>query len=232
MASRPPIARPRARADRPRPWSIALVGVGGVVVGLLLVRATLGGGRPRGQAPQIEPSRRAPAATAPSEPDAGRRPDAAESTVPGAETGTAPDAGSASVTDAGSAPPTPPPPSAPAPTETIRPRGVAYLRCDGVPKQSGPIPCPRDEPMEQRVWAAIDGALARCGGRLGGPGDADVRLYFRGEEPNELRLHEGRTELDGPQLLGCLEDPLDGVQTSLEPELMVVPFRFHLGTPP
>ena len=46
MTSRPPIARPRARADRPRPWSIALVGVSGAlsVIGGCGGEAGSGGG--------------------------------------------------------------------------------------------------------------------------------------------------------------------------------------------
>ncbi|MFW6051266.1 MAG: hypothetical protein ACODAU_08835 [Myxococcota bacterium] len=104
---------------------------------------------------------------------------------------------------------------------------MAYLRCEGLPIEEGPYPCPRDLELEQAGWEVLRG-LEECPTAPARAGQADVRLHFGPEGPPEIRLLPAATDLDGPRLLSCVEGPLEALRTTLTPQDMVVSFRFRL----
>lgn len=115
---------------------------------------------------------------------------------------------------------------------TLRTGRVAYLRCDGVPQRPGPFPCPRDEPLEQAVWAALR-AVERCD-RSPGPGAADIVVDFDAEQPT-IRARDtfpsDTVRTDATALLACAGDSLGNVRSSLSPRRLVVSFRLTLEAP-
>ncbi|MBX7196950.1 MAG: hypothetical protein K1X94_33175 [Sandaracinaceae bacterium] len=113
---------------------------------------------------------------------------------------------------------------------TLRPGRVAYLRCDGVPQQSGPFPCPRDEALETAVWAALAG-VEDCA-RSPGPGHADIVVDFDDADAPTVRARDtfpsDTARTDDPALLACTSDALASVRTTLRPRRLVVSFRLVL----
>ncbi|MFW5876051.1 MAG: hypothetical protein ACOCXM_04890 [Myxococcota bacterium] len=248
------VRRPAPGADRPRGWTVALAATGGLAAGLWLVAATLTAPRdepaaPRGQ-PTAEPaaSGTSPSpAAAPQGNDGGpdadpaaahdpptRATDAAEAPEEGPEEGPAREA---PTEESAAAPPAEGRPSSGAgPADrpaTDRPTGgsihrvrVAYLRCEGLPLEEGPYPCPRDRALEEAAWSAID-TLPECPGAPPPAGQADVRLHFGAQDPPEVRLRSRATDLEQAPLLDCLREPLGALTTIHEPEDMVVSFRFR-----
>jgi hypothetical protein len=112
---------------------------------------------------------------------------------------------------------------------TLRTGRIAYLRCDGVPQRPGPFPCPRDEPLEQAVWAALR-SVERCE-RSPGPGAADIVVDFETEQPT-IRARDtfpaDTVRTDAAALLACAGDSLENVRSSLSPRRLVVSFRLTL----
>ncbi|MCA9608435.1 MAG: hypothetical protein KC619_22665 [Myxococcales bacterium] len=109
----------------------------------------------------------------------------------------------------------------------VRRGRVAYLRCD----QASGRACPRDEGMEQAVWAAIEG-LAACpsGPRTGG--EADVRLDYRGDEAPTVEWRDTFADevqrLDRDTVLGCLRAVLGATRRTIDAERLLVSFRFSM----
>ncbi|RLB52801.1 MAG: hypothetical protein DRJ42_13865 [Deltaproteobacteria bacterium] len=136
----------------------------------------------------------------------------------------------ANLDSAGAPRPEPEADPAPAPPpQRVLPGRVAYLRCEGARPTQGPYPCPRDRDLERVVWAAL-GALAECPGRPVAGGEGDLRLSFGGGVLEERALR-GRGEGGLPEaaVLGCLEEPLGALTTTIRAEELVVSFRFVLA---
>jgi len=112
---------------------------------------------------------------------------------------------------------------------TMRAGRVAYLRCEGVPPRPGPFPCPRDEPLETAVWAALRGVEA-CG-QAPGAGAADIVLDLA-QGPPTIRARDtfpaDTARTDGAALLACVSEPLQNVRSSLSARRLVVSFRLTL----
>jgi hypothetical protein len=180
----------------------------------------------RAPSPQTAEPEPAPHAAPEAEPE----PEPAPHAAPEAEPAPAPEV--VAVVPQPAAAPAEPAPS-PAPTVsgpvTLRTGRVAYLRCDGVPQRPGPFPCPRDEPLEASVWAAL-GAVERCD-RAPGPGAADIVVDFDGAEPT-IRARDtfpsDTVRTDATALLACAGDSLANVRSSLSPRRLVVSFRLTL----
>lgn len=107
---------------------------------------------------------------------------------------------------------------------------VAYLRCEGVPQQSGPVPCPRDDALEAAAWAAID-SLGDCATPPEGEGEADVVLDFgSASAAPEVRARDrfasDVTRLDGPAVIACVAPALGSVSQTIGSSRLVVSFRF------
>jgi hypothetical protein len=119
-----------------------------------------------------------------------------------------------------------------APTEVTAPRVrrgfVAYAHCDGLPLGPGRFPCPRDLELEQRVFRILD-QLAQCAPLQGQRGEGEIRLEFGREGIATLKM--GRRERNGPDpkaVGNCAGRALRGVRTRLQPDRMLVRFRFEL----
>ena len=105
---------------------------------------------------------------------------------------------------------------------------IAYLRCEGVPLQDGPFPCPRDRRFEKQVWSAVE-RLQQCPLPAPAAGDVELRVEFRtrGRHSFEVR----RTDDSEPfahAARACLAPDLELVRTQLRPLSMTVAFRFEL----
>jgi hypothetical protein len=123
-----------------------------------------------------------------------------------------------------------PPPSSPPPTGLVVRRGrIAYLRCDGVPPQRGPFPCPRDEAMEAAVWPAIDGLVA-CAQGPRQAGEGDLRIEFTGPGAPDVGWRDtfprNTVRLDDTAVLACVRGPLAAARQSLGAQRLLVSFRF------
>jgi hypothetical protein len=106
---------------------------------------------------------------------------------------------------------------------------IAYLRCEGVPLQDGPFPCPRDRRLEKQVWSALD-RLQQCAlPPLGAGGDFELRVEFRtrGRHSFEVKPPRGSEALTSA-VQACLANDLELARTQLRPLLMTVLFRFEL----
>lgn len=101
---------------------------------------------------------------------------------------------------------------------------VAYLRCDGLPQRKGPIPCPRDRALEQRVWSVLE-ALERCPKLASERGAGEVRLDIANGKTD---LHVSDAELDSTAVGSCAGTGLRSIRTALRPTRMIVSFRFEL----
>jgi hypothetical protein len=127
-----------------------------------------------------------------------------------------------------------PAPAAPAPAaasaqHTIVHGQLAYLRCEGVPLESGPYPCPRDRHFERQVWSAIDG-LQQCSLPALSTPDVELRVELKsrgGKHALEVRPADGSSAFANAAL-ACLTTPLESVRTQLRPIFMVVAFRFEV----
>ena len=117
--------------------------------------------------------------------------------------------------------------------DDIVPGRVAYLRCDGLPTQQGPYPCPRDLRLEEDAWAAIDG-LPLCPNGPMDAGEADIRIVFRRGLPPEVLVHDLQSspQLAVQPLLDCLRPSLTALTTSLDADELVISFRFSLVASP
>ncbi len=107
---------------------------------------------------------------------------------------------------------------------------VAYLRCDGVPLRPGPYPCPREERLEEAVWAVLE-TLPRCAEAPAGLGETDVRLELARDAPPEVKLRAPRADvprLDGAAVLRCVAGPLSHVTTSSRATRLMLAFRVTL----
>ena len=104
---------------------------------------------------------------------------------------------------------------------------IAYLRCEGVPLQDGPFPCPRDRRLEKQVWSALE-RLQQCAVPASN-GGVELRVEFRtrGRHTFELRSSAGSETFD-TAAHACLAGDMELVRTSLRPLLMTVLFRFEL----
>jgi hypothetical protein len=183
----------------------------------------------------------------PGEPILASEPAAATSEpIPGVEPTAVPAAGLAPATEPAAAPVAavaPAPASAPtvaaaasaAPSpgasaqHTIVHGQLAYLRCEGVPLESGPYPCPRDRHLERQVWSAIDG-LQQCSLPALSTPDVELRVELKsrgGKHALEVRAADGSTAFANAAL-ACLSTPLESVRTQLRPIFMVVAFRFEV----
>lgn len=107
---------------------------------------------------------------------------------------------------------------------------VAYLRCDGVPQQRGPFPCPRDVALEEAVWTALRG-VEGCA-EAPGPGHADVVVSFEGASAASVRSRDtfradvARTDADA--LLRCTREALEAARPTRAPRRLVISFRLEL----
>jgi hypothetical protein len=246
------------QSDRPHWLSVSGAALGGLVCGLLLMLAlgrSLGGDAPSAPAAAApiakapKPAAAAPADTATSAaaataavasggtagggaPEEVAPPPATESEPVAATTVALPPAEAEPTPSAEPAPP--PPPTAASPTTSVNHqlvRGqIAYLRCEGVPLEEGPFPCPRDRRFEKQVWAALE-RLQQCPlPALGSSGnDVELRIEFRtrGRHSFEVRPADGSEALAGAAH-ACLARDLELVRTQLRPLLMTVAFRFEL----
>jgi hypothetical protein len=109
---------------------------------------------------------------------------------------------------------------------------VAYLRCEGVPPAPGPFPCPRDPKLEREARAVLS-TVSECPGAI--VSQIDVRLDFRRREETGVRVLQGRDsvqEVDTDAVYECVVDRLTPLKTTLDPEHMVVSFRFELKPRP
>jgi hypothetical protein len=104
---------------------------------------------------------------------------------------------------------------------------IAYLRCEGVPLQEGPFPCPRDRRFEKQVWSALE-RLQQCAVPAS-HGDVELRIEFRtrGRHSFEVKPADGSEAL-AKAAHACMAADLELVRTSLRPLLMTVAFRFEL----
>lgn len=106
---------------------------------------------------------------------------------------------------------------------------VAYLRCDGLPR------CPRDEPLENAVWAVID-SLPACPDGPTAPGAADIRLELLGEAAPDVAWRDTfpstTVRLERDRVMGCVHDALTRTRQTLGSSRLVVSFRFELVAAP
>jgi hypothetical protein len=242
------VHRPPPAADRVRPaWLLVAAGAGlAGGIGLIWLTVTPPPTTPEpdetppvgAAGPGTTPEPQEGEATAPAaRPSDGEPAEEAPSpaAAPGSETEDAPAPAAAPAPEAQEAPapvappedPAPPHRQATSPTLRMVPGRVAYLQCEGVPQQDGPFPCPRDLPLESRVWEALR-ALPDCPTAPTAPGRADLRWVYASGETPELRFLGSATDLNEGRLRTCLEGPLTALRTELSPELMVVSFRFEL----
>lgn len=121
------------------------------------------------------------------------------------------------------------PPGADTPGERatrVVPGRMAYLRCDGAERPGARYPCPRDEVLEGKVWAAIE-ALPDCDLALPADADLDLRLEFRGGRQTEADLRGG--DAAGRRAVAaCLPGLSEGLQTRVAATRMVASFKFRL----
>lgn len=177
----------------------------------------------------------------PSEPAPTPTPEATAQAVPPVTSGPAPalsggaasDVAATAVPAAGVAPaPTTaiaPAPAAAGAQHTIVHGQLAYLRCEGVPLEAGPYPCPRDRHLERQVWSAVD-ALQQCALPALSTPDVELRVELRsrgGKHALEVRPADG-SEAFARAATACLAPPLESVRTQLRPIFMVVAFRFEV----
>jgi len=243
------------QSDRPHWLGVGAVGLGGLVCGLLLVLAlgrSLGADRVAPRAQTASSSRPAAAAVAPTAVPAHTAAPASEegggAAAPQAQPAAAAVAGSdspvvtantieipaelAEAAAPAAAPEPVAPPAVPSPTSAshvLEHGHIAYLRCDGVPLQDGPFPCPRDRRFEKQVWSALD-RLPQCPLPPLGPGsDFELRVEFRtrGRHSFEVKPPRGSEALTSA-IHACLANDLELVRTQLRPLLMTVLFRFEL----
>lgn len=121
-----------------------------------------------------------------------------------------------------------PPDDAPTPPHRLVPGRVAYLRCEGARPTDGPYPCPRDRDLERTVWDAL-GGLSECADRPVAGGAGDLRLTFSGGALRERGVRGGgESALSEVAILGCLEESLGAVTTTIRAPDLVVSFRFEL----
>jgi hypothetical protein len=225
------VHRPTPDEDSARPWLVVAVVVASLVAGMALVRLTLSrestppvaNATPVGTAtptPELEP-----AAT----PTAEDGPDAARD---GDDTGLVADRAAPAPPEPSTSPADPSAEAAPTRRGTV-PRTVArgrlaYITCEGAPLRDGPFPCPRDRPLERRVWAALE-ALPACPTAPSSSGTGDLRLTFRAGEAVELATHAPGGTLDGEAILSCVRGSLASATTEIRATEMVVSFRFELA---
>jgi hypothetical protein len=121
--------------------------------------------------------------------------------------------------------------AAPAAGLVFRRGRVAYIRCDGVPPSSGPLPCPRDERLESSVWTILE-RVQTCATGPRQAGEADVRLEFTGPGAPGVVWRDtfpaGTVRLDSEAVLSCVRGPLSRTSQSLGATRMLVSFRFGL----
>jgi hypothetical protein len=114
-------------------------------------------------------------------------------------------------------------------SHTVRRGRVAYLRCEGVPQRPGPFPCPRDEALENAVWAALDTTITTCG-TLAGQGEADVVIDFDHADTPTARMRDtfasDAVRVDADAVLSCSQAALATVRTVFHPRRLMVSFRF------
>lgn len=225
--------------DAPRGWSVALVAAAALSVGVLV--AWWGTDREARDAEAtdvaVEARIEATAADSPdlsaASSDAGLLPDSGVIAEPpseaSAETGFEPAAVLEPVaelepeSDAESASP----PVEPAPSLELRVRQgrVAYIRCDGVSD------CPRDEGMEEAVWAIVE-TLPTCPTGPRQPGEADIRLDYPATGQPEVAWRDtfpsSTVRLEREAVLGCIRARLAGTRQSLGAERLLVSFRFAM----
>jgi hypothetical protein len=109
---------------------------------------------------------------------------------------------------------------------------LAYLRCDGAPLVDGPFPCPRDEALEDTVWAAIDQA-ASCVPALP-PGQADlvIELFPSTGAPTTIATRDtfpdDAIRTDAATVAACMTPLLASLTTTLTGDRIRVGFRFTL----
>jgi hypothetical protein len=187
--------------ERPRPWSLGLVALVALSFGLWLAWCGMDDEEPAPIAIETAP-RSAPRA----------RPARRASRA-------------APARDAGTAAPRR------APQLTVVRGRLAYLRCDGVRREPGPFPCPRDEALEDAIWAVID-ALPTCAAPPLTPGEADLRLTYTAEAPPELGWRDTFpstvVRLDRDRTLACLRGPLAETRPRLRADRIIISFRFSM----
>lgn len=235
------VRRPSARADRPNVAIGAAIAAGALATGLWLVSATIDDER--------EDDAGAPAETGPTEATPARPDEAGSAARPSEEPPERRGVGAPAKVPVAPAtepaaevrrrePASPEPAPAAIAAETPGPAGslrfrrgrVAYIRCDGVPLQAGPYPCPRDLTLEEQVWGILE-RVPECPMAPRAPGETDVRIELVPGEPTDVRLlgrpRAGQTELDGPRVLACVR-PLANVRSELGASRLLLSFRFSL----
>jgi len=105
---------------------------------------------------------------------------------------------------------------------------IAYTRCDGLREAGGRYPCPRDFALEHEVAAILD-RLPACELVQGQHGLAVVRLEYdrEGAKPPRASTPSG-SEVDPKAVLRCISAPLSRLRTALQPDRMIIRFRFEL----
>ncbi|MBW2460622.1 MAG: hypothetical protein JRH11_03170 [Deltaproteobacteria bacterium] len=237
---RPRIEVPDAAGDRPNPGVIAATAVVALAVGLGLVRWTLidepvvdddgavvaGEGRDLGSGRHLAGVEAENVETESGQGVAAVDFDSAQPTNLDSERSPGPEVEPQNPQEARN--PEADPSPAPPPPHRVLPGRVAYLRCEGARPTGGPFPCPRDRDLERAIWAAL-GALAECPGRPVAAGEGDLRLAFSGGNLQESSLREtGEGGLPEAAVLGCLEEPLGALTTTIRAEELLVSFRFVL----
>ncbi|MFI5306567.1 MAG: hypothetical protein ACHQ53_04390 [Polyangiales bacterium] len=230
-----------AKRSRDRP-SLVLV----VVTVLGALGAGLAAAYGLRQATEVEPT---PAAV---QPPPERQSDGGQSSAPSAEVATSARADASVVAEVATAPapaserdttpsearPTVAPvaaPAAPAPQAVrtsaqgrVRHDIIAYIRCDGLRPRTGRFPCPRDLELEREVATILD-KLPSCGLLREQSGLAVVRLELTRDGASPPRASAPKEGgLDPESVLRCAGGALSKVQTTLDPDRMIVRFRFEL----
>ena len=110
---------------------------------------------------------------------------------------------------------------------SVRRGRVAYLRCDRASGQN----CARDEVVEAAVWTAFEGLLA-CGNAPRAPGQADIRLDYRGDAAPLVEWRDtfgdDVVRLNREAVLGCLRESLSSTRVSIGAERLLLSFRFRV----
>ncbi|MCS6799805.1 MAG: hypothetical protein NZ898_15030 [Myxococcota bacterium] len=221
---------PRVRApwtDRPpRWWTLAAVGAGAMMTGMLLARATM---QPAGSDASLDAIDAVPVAAPDGAPRTDDSPMPLASNVPGDD---APSAGMGRAGDEREASteqtargPSIPRSSQAVPVQAdrapfvVRPGRVAYLRCTE--------PCPRDTAFERALLDAV-GGLASCATVRAHAGSGDLRVVVEHGVARDLYFGPG-TDLPREPLLGCLRPVVIG--RAVQPRVQgVVSVRFSLET--
>jgi hypothetical protein len=104
---------------------------------------------------------------------------------------------------------------------------VAYLLCEGLEPRPGPFPCPRDRTLETQAWAAIR-SLPGCELLPEATGTVDLRIELSGDGSPAPSLLERSGYVSDPRIVACLAEAIAQLETTLDPDRMVVSFRFRL----